>query len=120
MTDHPQERAEWARLCDDARRTTVAAEALGFGSQLRDLRAQLLRGNGSLTEWDRLLDDIAAAARRVDGHITKGDGVRRRRLLAADQGGYVCPAGRCDRHEPWTAVAGTPQCGLLSRPMTEI
>ena len=120
MTHHPDERAEWARICGDARATVLAAETLGFGSRLQDLRRQLLQGNGSLAEWRQLLDDVAAAVRRMGGHLTKGDGARRRRLLATDEGGYVCPAGRCDRHEPWTAVGGTPQCGLLTRPMTEI
>ncbi|MFI9384882.1 hypothetical protein [Kutzneria sp. NPDC052558] len=115
MTFHPDERAQWSGICRDARRIAVAADTLGFGAQLRKLRAQ----PGSLPEWRRLMADIEAATRGADGHITKGDNVRRRRLLAADEDAYVCPTDRCDRREPWTAVGGTPQCGLLGRPMTE-
>ena len=115
MTHHPDERAQWSGICRAARRIAVEADNLGFGDQLRKLRTR----PGSLPEWHRLLADIEAAKRDVDGHITKGDNARRRRLLARDEDAYVCPAGRCDRREPWTAVGGTPRCGLLDRPMTE-
>lgn len=116
MTNHSDERAEWARICGGATRITVEASTLGLGERLGELRSD----GGTLAEWLELLADVDAAKKRVDGHITKGDGVRRRRLLAADEGGYGCPTERCDRHEPWTPVGGTPRCGLWARPMTEI
>ena len=115
MTHHPDERAQWSGICHDAKWIAVAADTLGFGGQLRKLREQA----GSLTEWRMLLADIEAALRAVDGHITKGDNARRRRLLARDEDGYVCPTDRCDRREPWTAVGGAPRCGLLDCAMTE-